>query len=57
MMKQCERIYNEHKSHFEHWNEGAPTEYWLDENNNMCIRYESGRWWHYRWRGDELIWW
>lgn len=56
-MKQCERIYNEHKSHFEHWNEGAPTEYWLDENNNMCIRYESGHWWHYRWRGDELIWW
>ena len=57
MLDQCNRIYNEHKSYFEKWNEGAPVESWIDENGNTCIRYESGRWWHYRQHGDELIWW
>jgi hypothetical protein len=30
------------------WVEGDVKEYWEDVNGNLCVRYDSGRWWHYK---------
>ena len=27
--------------------EATITECWLDENNTICVRHESGEWYHY----------
>ena len=40
--------FEKHKSAFEKWQEGDVSEYWIDENGYLCIRYESGEWWHYK---------
>ena len=38
--------------------EGEPERAWKDCDGYLCIRYESGRWWHYRWEADgHLVWW
>ena len=37
-----------HKKAFEEWQEGAMMDVWRDEQGNLCIKYESGKWWHYR---------
>lgn len=29
------------------WKEGGITKVWFDKNSNLCIEYESGKWWHY----------
>lgn len=48
----------EHKKAFGVWNEGAIKDVWTDEEGNLCIKYESGRWWHYRKKDNgELEWW
>lgn len=36
-----------HKNAFENWNEGAVFKTWV-EDGVLCIKYESGKWWHYR---------
>lgn len=36
-----------HMKAFEKWEEGRPVEYW-EEDGVLCIRYESGKWWHYK---------
>ena len=56
-MELVEKTYQKHRNAFESWQEGKPEEAWLDENGNLCIRYESGKWWHYRQDGAELSWW
>lgn len=57
-MKQIEKIYQIHKCAYENWKEGAPVESWSDEQGNICIKYESGNWWHYNFESNgELIWW
>lgn len=38
----------EHKKAFEQWNEGEIVEYWEEDEGVMCVKYESGKWWHYR---------
>ncbi|MFA9376198.1 MAG: hypothetical protein ACERKZ_05515 [Lachnotalea sp.] len=45
-----------HKQAFETWEEGEIKEYWL-ENNVLCIRYESGNWWHYKFCNNQVEWW
>lgn len=40
--------YETHKKVFENWTEGKPIQYWEEPNGVMCVRYESGKWWHYR---------
>ena len=37
-----------HKEFVENWKEGNITEIWLDDAGNLCVKYESGRWWHYK---------
>lgn len=47
-MKEAIRCMEAHKESFEKWQEGAMTDFWRDERGNLCIKYESGKWWHYR---------
>lgn len=47
----------QHRQAFENWREGEISEYWTDENGNVCIRYESGKWWHYRGTDGVVEWW
>lgn len=42
------QAYQTHKSYFENWYYGKPVESWRDKDGNLCIRYQSGRWFHYR---------
>lgn len=46
--------YNRHKEAFEEWKEGEPVKVWFDFEGNLCIEYESGKWWHYNEKGE---WW
>ncbi len=43
-VKEC---YEQHKAALEKWDKGEPVDYWLD-NGALCIRYESGEWFHYK---------
>lgn len=53
-----ERAYWQHRKCCEKWQEGEPERAWKDCDGYLCIRYESGRWWHYRWEADgHLVWW
>lgn len=49
----------QHKKAFEIWNEGEIIDAWYDENNILCIKYESGNWWHYKLNDTtkQLEWW
>lgn len=51
------KCYEEHKAVFEHWNYGSIDEIWTDENGILCIRYTSGKWWHYAIEDNSVIWW
>ena len=37
-----------HRAACEGWQEGEPVEAWREDGGVLCIRYASGRWWHYR---------
>lgn len=52
--QRAKAYYVEHKKAFEHWNEGEIAKIWIDSNENICIEYESGNWWHYNEKGE---WW
>ena len=49
-----EVYFNNHKSAWENWENGEPVKVWWDSNNNLCIEYENGKWWHYNEKGE---WW
>ena len=49
-----ERTILAHHEAFGKWEEGDRVEMWKDENGNTCVRYESGKWWHYNEKGE---WW
>lgn len=40
--------YERHKFFCEDWHEGKPIGAWFDDDNNVCVKYESGKWWHYK---------
>lgn len=47
-----------HRRAFECWTEGNIVDYWEDEQGNICVRYESGNWWHYSIRNGKVTgWW
>ena len=48
LLERAELAMKRHKEFVEEWKEGGVSEAWIDENNNLCVRYESGRWWHYK---------
>ena len=57
-MEDLKLFVNEHMRTFENWQEGKVIEVWHDENNILCIKYESGKWWHYRLNDkNEVEWW
>lgn len=43
-----------HKKAFAAWKNGEISKVWIDSNSNICIEYESGKWWHYNEKGE---WW
>lgn len=47
-------FYARHKSAWENWENGEPVKAWFDSDNNLCIEYENGKWWHYNEKGE---WW
>lgn len=54
MEKLTAKCYDRHKQAFENWSEGEPVKFWFDSDNNLCIEYESGNWWHYN---ENCEWW
>lgn len=46
--------YERHKSVWEKWENGEPVKSWFDNDGNLCIEYENGKWWHYSELGE---WW
>ena len=52
-----QECYEFHRSIFERWEYGGIAESWTDEQGNLCIRYDSGIWFHYRRNGGELNLW
>lgn len=43
-----ELAYRRHKAGFGEWREGEPVKSWYDDDGNICVEYESGKWWHYK---------
>jgi hypothetical protein len=43
-----------HRKAFENWQEGGVKKIWIDSDGNICIEYDSGKWWHYNEKGE---WW
>ena len=60
MMKQnATAFYNMHKKGCEQWDFGEPETVWIDEDSvALCIKYTSGKWFHYRLTPDGCAeWW
>lgn len=58
MQEKAQKFYDAHKAAFENWDYGDISKVWTDENGNICIEYESGRWWHYAIDdNDNIIFW
>ena len=43
-----ERAYESHKMGCKNWQEGRPVKAWFEEGCEICVEYESGKWWHYK---------
>lgn len=46
-----------HKSAFEDWPHGDAREAWVDDDGNLCIRYEDGMHYHYKEENGSTVWW
>lgn len=47
-----------HRKAFDTWENGNIDKVWLDDNKNICIKYTSGKWWHYSVsKSGEWMWW
>ena len=48
-----------HRGIFEKWEHGEIAESWRDAAGILCIRYQSGKWWHYATdsTGKNIIFW
>lgn len=45
--KVAHEAYQAHRIACENWDNGYINDIWLDDNKNICIRYDNGKWWHY----------
>lgn len=52
--QRAKELYESHKKAFEQWSEGEIKKIWIDNDGNICIEYDSGKWWHYNENGE---WW
>ena len=57
MEKFAIRCYEAHRAAFECWNYGGIDKVWADGDGILCIRYDSGDWWHYAMEDGSVIWW
>lgn len=57
MQSRADRYFHEHLHAYNEWTDGEPARVWYDIDGNLCIEYESGRWWHYKETADGLQWW
>ena len=46
-----------HMAAFEDWPHGPMKEAWTDKDGYLCIRYTSGKHWHYKEENGQIIWW
>lgn len=56
-LKKADYFYHLHKQAFGTWKEGSMKDCWRDAEGNLCICYESGKWWHYRENNGNVEWW
>lgn len=54
LMSKC---YTAHKAAFLKWPYKKPVKSWYDEDGNICVGYESGRWFHYKITQEGITWW
>ena len=50
------KAYQTHSKMYENWPYGEPVKSWKDKDGNLCIKYESGTWFHYKTTG-RIQWW
>lgn len=53
----AQECYEYHKSAFGTWKEGNIKDVWLDNDGTLCVRYESGKWWHYKKNNTNIEYW
>ena len=52
------KAYAAHRKAFNTWDNGNIDKVWLDDDKNICIRYDNGKWWHYSVsKSGEWMWW
>lgn len=57
MLKRTEQYSTQHMQAVSNWEYGNPIKCWLSGDNDLCIEYASGQWWHYRETAEGLQWW
>ena len=57
LRKKAEHAMKLHMQSVEHWKEGNVLDVWTDYDGILCIKYESGNWWHYRSVKGAIEWW
>ena len=57
MSEQGNKFFEIHKAAFEDWQEGNPIQMWVDDSGIFCMKYESGKWWHYKETSSGVEWW
>lgn len=55
--KVAHEAYQAHRNTCEVWENGYIQDIWLDDDKNICIRYDNDKWWHYSTNGGQWTWW
>lgn len=57
-MSKAEYAMKVHKKAVEQWNEGEIADIWEDISGYLCVRYQSGEFWHYKdLETESPVWW
>ena len=52
LLSKAREYYKRHRDFSENWKEGKISKIWIDAKGDICIEYESGKWWHYKESGE-----
>lgn len=52
MEQRATDCFTKHKGACDNWQEGDISKIWIDTQGNLCIEYESGKYWHYNDKGE-----